>query len=350
MMNQPLVSICIPVYNGEQTIERCLRAVLAQKIEDSELLVVDNKSTDRTVELASRLLNGLPNARIVVNDTNIGRIGNWNRCLELARGRYLKFALANDVLLQGSVQRLMDEALQSENIVIVASRHRLIQQMPEQIPEMRNPSHRYRFTSAEALRLVDNGEDPFWACNGMLIRLEPVMAGGIRFREDMPYMADKLFFLQLAMKGETVFLDASSYLFNAGAAGRFHFAGLNAADYFREYQMFLDEVERLLIASGKPSNNRNQRLLGAYIWLLNEERKPISLSQTLEIFDGNRVFQLRALIEKCLSAVRMRGLMRNGREFLRKNAPLAVSSAKLTRRLLPEKQRKVIEITPDVTR
>ena len=83
-MDTPEISFCLPVYNSAERIERCLRAVLAQDVPSREILVVDNASTDDTVAKARALLAGIPEARIVVNESNLGRIENWNRCLELA--------------------------------------------------------------------------------------------------------------------------------------------------------------------------------------------------------------------------------------------------------------------------
>ena len=50
-MNAPRVSVCIPVYNGEKYINKAIRSVLAQSFSDFEVVISDNASTDRTVEI-----------------------------------------------------------------------------------------------------------------------------------------------------------------------------------------------------------------------------------------------------------------------------------------------------------
>jgi glycosyltransferase involved in cell wall biosynthesis len=135
-MNDVLVSICLPVFNAATSIERCLDAVLAQDLEHAEIIVLDNASDDETVEIATRMLEGVARARVVRNEQNIGRIGNWNRALELAQGRYIKFALANDVLLKDSVKVLLDEAQRNADVVMIGTKPRLVTEIPVEVPAM----------------------------------------------------------------------------------------------------------------------------------------------------------------------------------------------------------------------
>lgn len=92
----PLVSVCIPVYNCEAFIEAAIRSVLAQTFQDFEIVVVDNASPDRTVEVVS----GIKDCRIrlIRNETNLGPCKNWNISMEQARGKYIKMVGADDIL------------------------------------------------------------------------------------------------------------------------------------------------------------------------------------------------------------------------------------------------------------
>jgi len=97
-----LVSVCIPVYNMESTIEMCIRSALAQTYPFLEILVTDNQSTDRTYELARSI--GDERLRVVRNEKNLGAYGNHNRCLELAKGEWVKFLHGDDELLPNCVE------------------------------------------------------------------------------------------------------------------------------------------------------------------------------------------------------------------------------------------------------
>lgn len=91
----PLVCICIPVYNAEATIAATLRSVLAQTYTNLSVLVVDNQSTDATVDVVS----GFDDPRITLhrNPLNVGGEGNFNRCIQLATGKYTAIYHADDI-------------------------------------------------------------------------------------------------------------------------------------------------------------------------------------------------------------------------------------------------------------
>lgn len=94
----PVVSIGLPVYNGERYVERAARSILDQTFADLELIIVDNASTDATGAIAERLAASDPRVRYYRNPRNIGAARNFNRAFELARGRYFKWAAYDDWL------------------------------------------------------------------------------------------------------------------------------------------------------------------------------------------------------------------------------------------------------------
>ena len=93
----PLISVCIPVFNGSQYIRASVESVLTQTEERFELLVVDNCSTDRTAEILAEYDD--PRLRIFKNEHNLGLFGNFNRCTELARGEYIVILPHDDLML-----------------------------------------------------------------------------------------------------------------------------------------------------------------------------------------------------------------------------------------------------------
>ncbi len=228
MMDTPEISYCLPVFNSAARIERCLRGVLEQRAKSREILLVDNASTDDTVARARALLDGVPGARIIVNDRNIGRIENWSRCLELATGESIKFALANDRLLPGGADMLLKAARANPGAAMICSQQLNV----DGIPENPQPADETRATltlnrKAALLRLSERGNDT-GALGGMLIRGEGVRRHNLRFRADIPYWSDFYFTIELAALGETVYLDTPSYLFDRSVKGRFAVSGTGA--------------------------------------------------------------------------------------------------------------------------
>jgi len=120
----PRVSVCIPVYNGERYIGEAVESVLNQTKEDWELLVVDNNSSDHTVEI----VRGYDDARlrVFVNPTNLGSLGNFNRCVELSRGKYFVLLPHDDLLMPRMLETFCRVLDSDTEIGMAYSSYRLI--------------------------------------------------------------------------------------------------------------------------------------------------------------------------------------------------------------------------------
>ena len=92
----PLVSIGLPVYNGERFLAQALDSLLGQTLQDFELIISDNASTDRTADICLDYASRDARIRYVRQPSNIGGPRNWNFVALEARGRYFKWAAADD--------------------------------------------------------------------------------------------------------------------------------------------------------------------------------------------------------------------------------------------------------------
>ena len=97
-MNAPKVSILIPVYNRQDLIEATVKSALAQTYEHIEIIIVDNKSTDNTWTLLQELAQTDARIKIYQNETNIGPVRNWQRCISEATGEYGKILWSDDLI------------------------------------------------------------------------------------------------------------------------------------------------------------------------------------------------------------------------------------------------------------
>jgi len=80
------VSVIVVNYNGISYLETCLRSVLAQNVPDFEVILVDNKSSDDSLEYVRRTF---PDLLLVANDKNLGYTGGINSGISHAKGKYL---------------------------------------------------------------------------------------------------------------------------------------------------------------------------------------------------------------------------------------------------------------------
>lgn len=134
----PLVCICIPTYNAEATIGVTLRSILAQTYSNLTVLVVDNHSTDGTVGV----VGSFDDARIALhrNPANVGAEGNFNRCIELAKGKYTAIYHADDIYEPEMVAAQVDFLESHLQARAVFTESVLIDQSGRFIGEIRQPA------------------------------------------------------------------------------------------------------------------------------------------------------------------------------------------------------------------
>jgi GT2 family glycosyltransferase len=113
-----LLSVVMPTFNGERFVAAAVQSVLAQHDPDLELVVVDDGSSDGTVELVERLTRGTPTRLL-----QPGRLGNWvaasNLGLREARGEWACFLHQDDLWSPGRLARLRAELPRTSGAVLL---------------------------------------------------------------------------------------------------------------------------------------------------------------------------------------------------------------------------------------
>ncbi len=97
---EPLVSIITAAYNSEKTIEETIQSVRSQNYSNWEMIIVDDGSTDRSVELIENLINSDSRFRLLRNDVNSGTARSRNIGLKGAGGKYITFIDSDDIWLR----------------------------------------------------------------------------------------------------------------------------------------------------------------------------------------------------------------------------------------------------------
>lgn len=107
MSHSPLISICIPHYNGIDLIDACIASVRAQTLADVEIIVHDDASTDGSTE---HICTHYPDVRLIESPDNVGFCVANNRMAAIARGRYLLLLNNDAALLPDALETLRAEA------------------------------------------------------------------------------------------------------------------------------------------------------------------------------------------------------------------------------------------------
>ncbi|MCB8977320.1 MAG: glycosyltransferase family 2 protein [Ardenticatenaceae bacterium] len=118
---QPLVSIGLPVYNGEKYLKQSIDSLLAQTYKNIELIICDNASSDRTSEICLEYAKFDGRIRYQRNQTNIGGANNHNLTFELAQGKYFRWASYDDLCAPDLIEKCVNILEKNPSIVICYS-------------------------------------------------------------------------------------------------------------------------------------------------------------------------------------------------------------------------------------
>lgn len=94
----PKVSIIVPVYNEEEYVSTCLLSLINQTLDDIEIILIDDNSTDNSLNILLDYAKKYPNIKVYHNEKNIGQGASRNRGLSLATGEYIGFVDSDDYI------------------------------------------------------------------------------------------------------------------------------------------------------------------------------------------------------------------------------------------------------------
>ncbi len=92
------VSIIVSSHNGEEKIEKCIKSLINQKLEDIEIILIDDASVDRTLTIMKNYEQIFPNIKVFHNDVNKGQGFSRNLGLSVATGEYIGFVDSDDYI------------------------------------------------------------------------------------------------------------------------------------------------------------------------------------------------------------------------------------------------------------
>jgi glycosyltransferase involved in cell wall biosynthesis len=121
--SEPLVSIVTPVYNNSAHLTECIESVIAQTFDDWEYTILDNCSTDGSVEIARRYAARDPRIQVLTADRFLPVIANHNRALRRisAKGKYCKMVFADDWIFPECLAQMVGLAEAKPSVGIVGA-------------------------------------------------------------------------------------------------------------------------------------------------------------------------------------------------------------------------------------
>ncbi len=116
----PIISIIVPVYNGEQFIDKCIRSILKQTISEIQIIVIDDGSTDNTLKILEGLQSRSKSMK-VYHQSNKGVSSARNIGLKIATGDWIIFVDADDYIDPDYCEEMLHAAIESSADVLISN-------------------------------------------------------------------------------------------------------------------------------------------------------------------------------------------------------------------------------------
>lgn len=204
-MNSPKVSICVPTFNGANYLRQAIDSVLEQDYQDFEIVIVDNCSTDQTATVVDGLLlKAGRRIRFYKNDRNIGMAGNLNKCLEYARGMYIKFLCVDDLLLPGCLEQMAEGLDTYPLVTVICGGRRAINEAGEALGLRRYAPQSLIVRGSKAITRCLFGGNFIGEPTAVMFRKRDLISC---FREDLPQLMDMEMWFRLLERGDLLSIE-----------------------------------------------------------------------------------------------------------------------------------------------
>ena len=201
-MIEPKISVVVPVYNASQYLPKCIESILSQSFQDFELILVNDGSTDDSLDICKKY-EKFDDRIIVVSQTNGGVSKARNRGLDVAKGEWVAFADADDYFLDDALSILYERAMNTGADLVLANALKLKNGNLTKMHKLKNEVLPNAIISIKHFAL--------W---GYLFNTDIIRKYRLRFIEGLAYSEDRLFIYQMARHCKTIaFCDKPVYVY-----------------------------------------------------------------------------------------------------------------------------------------
>jgi glycosyltransferase involved in cell wall biosynthesis len=206
----PALSVTVTNYNYGHYLPKAIESILDQSFDDFELVVIDNASTDDSLEVLKRYANADGRVRIIAHAENQGLFASLRESCDVSRGRYRVHVDADDWVLTRDAFAAQVEVLDRQpQVAFVYSSMTMMNWDKDEILVARPYDHDVVLSGAEAVEAVLSFNLNH---SGMMLRLDAYRAGQ-GYGEGINHAADMLLGVRLCAVGDVAYLDRKLYAF-----------------------------------------------------------------------------------------------------------------------------------------
>ena len=247
-------------YNGERYLRESLDSIICQTYENLEILVVDDCSTDGSIAIIEEYQSRDRRIRLMVNEQNLGLVGNWNKCISEASGEYVKLQFQDDMMLENTIEKIMDLAVDRNVDVVLTEREYIFESddikfNPDVLPRLSDYFKEEAITEPSFIAglLMDIGTENFMGEPILgLVKKEVFEFLGV-YDDTFRHIVDFEFWLRLGLNIKLGFTPEKLHLF------RLHH-GSQGAKNSREPEINPTHLDRVHLASKLALNQHYSKL------------------------------------------------------------------------------------------
>ncbi len=300
-----MVTICIPLYNGAKYLHECLESAINQTYQELEILVVDDLSTDESILIVKKFIEKDNRVRLIQNKENLGLVGNWNKAIQEAKGKWIKMLFQDDLLYPNCVEKMLSACVNENKSVAICSRNFIIDENASEsiktfygrkeikiehyfpLPHYVSPTEFRKTLTKDKLFFNFLGE-PL----ALFIEKELFNKYGL-YDIDLVHLVDYEFLLRIVLNEGAYFLPEPLYYF------RVHSGSESNKNHFSENSIKVFKFEYL-----EPILLYNKYISNKYFSPL---RKNISSSSLF--IDAVKYYHYKELNQKCNNSIEIKTLM-----------------------------------------
>lgn len=211
-MESVKISVIVPVYNGETTLDRCISSVLSQSHVNFELILVDDGSTDRSLDIC----HSYTDPRItVIRKENGGVSSARNTGIVSATGDYVFFLDSDDALDSTCLEKISVLAEGGYDLIAI-SLHVICSDGQDRVIGLKQD-----LVSENVFDTLLDDPEPFGVCGGKAVKTSFIKDRGLLFDTSMYSQEDMRFFLQVYRYGESFYFSPyDGYKYYYSVSGR----------------------------------------------------------------------------------------------------------------------------------
>ena len=240
------LTIAIPNFNGGKKLKKAIISCKLIKIPQDEfdILVVDNKSTDNSLEIVDELKKEFPNLRLIKNQDNVGRIQNWNACIKNCNSKYITFLFINDLISKHNNIDQILEILDSDDSISLSLSPVIKKENTTEYVKRKYFDNPVKCSSKKITEYsLKRGLFPFGFIESNIYRVEDIKNAKNYFLDDFPFNADEIFSYSQVVMREYVLFNHQPQIEWLIVEDR-TFRKMRLEDEIQEYYKTIEVIER----------------------------------------------------------------------------------------------------------